>query len=238
MMSQDNKNQLFPSVLLLQFRSDPIIRKNEYDSFVRYLGLNSNQLTSFDVLTKPLNLSLLDGVDALVIAGNGSESSNDDLYYKTDLMALLRSAYDRGLPTLAVCYGAQFSALEFGGDVQRVKEMSEVGTYPIHLTEAAAEDVIFKELDTTFNGQMGHNDSITRLPDGAVRLAYSDRVPNQAFRFLGKPYYAVQFHPELDADEMRARLHYYKDHYAHSPEEYQGMLDRIQSSTDASALLK
>ena len=180
---------------------------------------------------------MLFGFDALVVGGNGSESSNDDTPYRESVMALLRFAYEQNLPTFAVCYGAQFAAIALGGTVERVEEMREVGTYRLYLTDAAKDDLLFCNLQNTFNGQMGHNDSITILPDGVVRLAYSDRVPNQAFRFRGKPFYAVQFHPELDSEEIRFRFNYYKDYYSHDMEEFQRILNNIQESTDAALLL-
>ncbi len=238
MNSSIPKKQSVARILLLQFRDDATIKQTEYDSFVEYLGLTPEQVVSHDVLAEAPQTDILSGFDAVVVAGNGSESSNDDTSYKRAVLELLRFTYDNDIPTFAVCYGAQFAALAFGGKVERVEEMRETGTYPMYLTPEAANDPLFKEMNTPFNGQMGHNDSITELPEGVVRLSYSDRVPNQAFRFKGKPFYAVQFHPELGEEEIRSRFHYYKDYYADDMEEFNAILDNIQESTDASKLLK
>jgi GMP synthase (glutamine-hydrolysing) len=48
-----------------------------------------------------------------------------------------------------------------------------------------------------------HVDSVIRLPPGARALARSEREDYHAIRF-SESCYGVQFHPEMDADVMRA----------------------------------
>ena len=64
----------------------------------------------------------------------------------------------------------------------------------------------FASLGRTFDVQMGHQDIVDQLPDGAVCLASSDRVTNQALRFPGKPIYGTQFHTELLPERLIERL--------------------------------
>ena len=71
---------------------------------------------------------------------------------------------------------------------------------------ARADDPVFAPLGQSFVGQMGHQDIVDRLPDEAVLLASSDKVPNQAFRLRNKPIYATQFHPELDRQTLIDRV--------------------------------
>lgn len=232
-----NRNDI--RVLLVQFRDDPVIKQKEFDSFVEYMQLTPEHITVADATTEDLTASMLDSVDALVVAGNGGASVTqaDELRYTDGVKAILREAYTRRMPTLAVCFGAQYAALEFGGTVERVESMRETGTYPLTLTEDGQHDPIFDGIPKTFNGQQGHNDSIITLPEGTVRLTESERVPNQAFRFPDRCFYAVQYHPELDEEQLRFRFEYYKHEYADNMEAFQKILDNIQESTDASAIL-
>jgi GMP synthase (glutamine-hydrolysing) len=58
----------------------------------------------------------------------------------------------------------------------------------------------------------GHVDRVNRLPPDAVLLAYSSRVPEQAYRFDGKPIYCTQFHPELDCAAILERVVAYPEY--------------------------
>jgi len=53
--------------------------------------------------------------------------------------------------------------------------------------------------------QLGHVQSVLHLPESARRLASSERDENQAFA-IGKNAWGVQFHPEFDAQIMRAYI--------------------------------
>lgn len=52
----------------------------------------------------------------------------------------------------------------------------------------------------------------TSYPRGAVLLASSEKVANQAFRFEGKPIYCTQFHPELDRTGIIKRIGHYPEY--------------------------
>ena len=78
--------------------------------------------------------------------------------------------------------------------------------HPMSLTEAGARDPVFGGLPRTFNGLCGHEDTVDRLPEGAVLLASSDCVLHQAYRFEGRPIYCTQFHPELEPATILERL--------------------------------
>ena len=70
------------------------------------------------------------------------------------------------------------------------------------------------QLPTTFLANAGHEDHVVELPQDAVLLASSPRVPEQAFRFADKPIYCTQFHPELDRAAMIERLIAYPEYVA------------------------
>jgi GMP synthase-like glutamine amidotransferase len=98
--------------------------------------------------------------------------------------ALVRAAHDRGIPLLAICFGAQVVASALGGIVERAP-WPEIGW---HRVDSLAPDVVHPG-----PWMQWHSDRCT-LPPGATLLATSPVGP-QAFR-LGRTL-AVQFHPEV-----------------------------------------
>jgi len=54
-----------------------------------------------------------------------------------------------------------------------------------------------------FTAQVTHVDSVVRLPPGAAPLARSELEDYHAIRF-SETCFGVQFHPEMDAEVMRA----------------------------------
>jgi GMP synthase-like glutamine amidotransferase len=104
-------------------------------------------------------------------------------------LELLRTAHERGVPVLGICFGAQALAAALGGTVARAPR-SEVGWHEID------SDVPWIAAGPWFQW---HHDRFT-LPAGATELARSAVAP-QAFscrRSLG-----VQFHPEVDLAIVR-----------------------------------
>jgi GMP synthase (glutamine-hydrolysing) len=222
-------------ILLVQFRDDPFIKKQELDSFVRQLRVQPEQITCLDVFNDDMTTDVLAQHDVLIVGGNGAHtlSQQKDLPYSPGVQALLRTAYDKRMPTLGVCFGAQYMAVEFGGTLESIPEMKEVGTYTLTVTPDGSTDPLFAGMDSTFSAQEGHNDSVTALPDGMVRLASSERVQNQAFRFPDRLFYGVQYHPELAKEQFMDRLNYYKEKYVDNADEMSRLLDTIGDSHEA-----
>jgi GMP synthase (glutamine-hydrolysing) len=75
----------------------------------------------------------------------------------------------------------------------------------VHLLPDAASDSLLGVLDGEIAAQQTHSESVLELPPGARRLAENDCDPNQAYA-LGENVWGVQFHPEFDADVVRAYL--------------------------------
>lgn len=127
--------------------------------------------------------------------------------------AWLRNEVGRGTPVLGICFGHQLLAQALGGEVTPNPRGQERGTVPIRATGADG----LLPAGATFPGNAWHDDTVARLPPGAVSLAISDRDENQMLRFAPRCH-GVQFHPEFDgavlrsyvaarADELRADGH-------------------------------
>lgn len=107
---------------------------------------------------------------------------------------LIEKALQEKKPVLGICLGAQLIAKALGSKVYPNKE-KELGWHPIHTTEQAADDSLFKAFPSKTNVLHWHGDTFD-LPKEAVHLAYSDRCKNQAFKW-GSNVYALQYHLEV-----------------------------------------
>ena len=100
------------------------------------------------------------------------------------------------LPVLGICYGAQLTAKEFGGRVDKSNKR-EYGRAKLLKT---ADDVLLENITDHSQVWMSHSDSITQLPEGFTLLATTDSIPIAAFKKNDtgiKALYGLQFHPEV-----------------------------------------
>ncbi|MCX7512512.1 glutamine amidotransferase [Frateuria sp. STR12] len=117
----------------------------------------------------------------------------------------IRHAMDAQLPLFGVCYGHQLMAHALGGRVDYLPGGREIGTQSIGLTTAAADDPLTSTLPASFRAHTTHEQSVLEPPAGATVLAGSARDPHHLLRY-GPNALSVQFHPEFNADVMRAYI--------------------------------
>jgi GMP synthase (glutamine-hydrolysing) len=100
----------------------------------------------------------------------------------------------RQLPILGVCYGAQLTAKQFGGEVAK----SNKREYGRALMHKQTDDVLLKDIMEQSQVWMSHSDSVLQMPAGFNVLATTDSIPFAAFKknSEGNPLYCVQFHPK------------------------------------------
>lgn len=98
------------------------------------------------------------------------------------------------LPLLGICYGAQFMAHHFGGEVNG-SLAREYGRAMLTVTDK--ESPLFAGMSLTSQVWMSHGDTIARLPQNGRAIAKTDDVANAAYTIDGEQTYAVQFHPEV-----------------------------------------
>jgi len=116
------------------------------------------------------------------------------------------------VPVLGVCYGAQLTAKQYGGRVDKSSKR-EYGRALLHKQK---EDVILKDVMKESQVWMSHADTILELPQGFELLATTESIPIAAFKkskiesrksgikHVGSgngtqdyPLYGLQFHPEV-----------------------------------------
>ena len=141
---------------------------------------------------KPFNTAIeFDSTLKGVILSGSPASVNEADAPNVDIEAILGK-----LPVLTVCYGAQLSAKNFGGKVEKSNKR-EYGRAQLRIQK---EDIIFKGIPNNSQVWMSHSDSITQLPANFELLADTDSIPVAAFRKKqdnGNSLHGFQFHPEV-----------------------------------------
>lgn len=157
---------------------------------IRYLEAGMDDLSWIEPLT----------ADLLVILG-GPIGANDEARYPfiEDELEILQTRLNSDAPTLGICLGAQLMARALGANVYAA-EQKEIGWSPLQLT-AAGKDSPLRHLDAQNTPVLHWHGDTFDLPAGAVHLAATDAVPNQAFSWKKKGL-ALQFHPEVTVHGM------------------------------------
>lgn len=193
--------------LLLQIRvaGDPI-RPQEVVCFAEAIGCPQSCITTLNLLTERLTIERLGSVDAVLIGGSGDYSAAGDSPWLENVLQDLRLLSELGKPTFASCWGFQALARALGGRCIHDPEHAELGSIPMALTEEGRKDPLFGKLANPFLGLAGHEDRVIELPPGAILLASSETVAQQAFKLADTPIYCTQFHPELDRTTFLQRV--------------------------------
>jgi GMP synthase (glutamine-hydrolysing) len=145
-----------------------------------------------------------DAPAGVVVTGSSAMVSQPEPWSER-AAAWLKRAVALDTPVLGICYGHQLLAHALGGRVGPNPRGREMGTLRIELHAAAQEDVLLAGLPQPLTMHVTHVESVLELPPGARHLASSPADPHHAFA-AGTRAWGVQFHPEFDADVMRAYL--------------------------------
>ncbi len=136
--------------------------------------------------------SLDDSVKAIILSGSPFSVKDDNALHPEIEQFIGKK------PILAVCYGAQYIANYFGGQVER-SQKREYGK--ANLRNIQQTDPLFREVSGDSQVWMSHGDTIMQLPEGFELLAKTESINVAAFKSSnGKfdaPVYCLQFHPEV-----------------------------------------
>jgi GMP synthase (glutamine-hydrolysing) len=214
--------------LLISLRDpdDPMARQ-ELRCFRDTTGLDLEIVHAADT---PLDDRLLGEARVLFFGGSGAYSVLDNEPWVRAMLDFLVHVVDRKVPAWASCFGFQGLALALGGEVNRDDARQELGAFPIDLTPAGTDDPLFGPLPRTFDAQLGHHDHVDRLPSGVTLLCTGRKIHNQAFKVDGAPFWATQFHPELNKATTTERWNYYRSHYA-GDEATAAEIDRVMAES-------
>src|SRR4051812_28562634 len=102
--------------------------------------------------------------------------------------------FDLGVPVLGICYGMQLGTQILGAQVKPAKAR-EFGRAKLHVTVPSEPFVHGLPRETTV--WMSHGDQVYDLPGDFIPLATTPTCPYAAARHRPRPFYGVQFHPEV-----------------------------------------
>lgn len=221
------------NILLLQIRYDKETMLEEFYEFVQYSGLREEQFTVLYALQNhSFDPQIIEQYDALFIGGSSDVSvlsQSENLFTKSCNHMLMR-CYDQNIPVLASCFGIQMATACFGGEIC-LSQHEELGIYPISLTQAAKNDPLMKDLPDPFWAVVGHRECGIILPKNAELLCFSKECPIHAFKFINKPFYCFQFHPEMNLTDLIARVIRYQERFQEDEEQINEMIKKSRHVT-------
>jgi len=106
------------------------------------------------------------------------------------------------IPILGICYGLQLACKLMGGDVAKA-EHREYGRAPIHITNP---DKLLAGVPKETIVWMSHGDQVRSVDGQFETLAYTDTCPLAAVKHKTKPFYGIQFHPEVSHTPEGGRI--------------------------------
>lgn len=168
------------SILILDFGS-------------QYTQLIARRIREIGVYTRilPGDVALaagdLEGVRGIVLSGSPWS------VYEDGAPAPDPALYSLGLPLLGICYGIQKMTAEFGGVVRTLPDR-EYGRQAVRVEEDSA---LTRGLPPSFQSWMSHGDSVETPAPGFRVLARSESGIPAILAHTEKPYWGVQFHPEV-----------------------------------------
>lgn len=98
------------------------------------------------------------------------------------------------IPLLGVCYGAQYLAHFFGGEVGK-SSSREYGRANLNFVNNKNE--LFKAISNNSQVWMSHADTIIKIPDNFEIVASTSDVKVAGYQIKGEKTFCIQFHPEV-----------------------------------------
>jgi GMP synthase (glutamine-hydrolysing) len=148
--------------------------------------------------TTSLSDLLKEDIQGLVLSGGAPRIGLD-----SSLGNCAEYLKNASFPILGICAGHQFMARFFGGEVKPSK-VPEFGQ--VEMTLLKKKDSLFEGVPKKSIVWESHNDEVTKIPKVFERLAESENCPIQAMRHQKKPFYGLQFHPEVEHTEFGERI--------------------------------
>ena len=109
--------------------------------------------------------------------------------------------FDLQIPVLGICYGMQIAAQLLGGQVKPAATAAEYGATRLQVRHDGAvgtySDELFTGVPEETGVWMSHGDQVKELGRDFIALAATATCPLAAIRHKTRPFFGVQFHPEV-----------------------------------------
>ena len=132
--------------------------------------------------------ALDESVKGVILSGS-PYSVRDEKALKPDL-----SNIKGKMPLLGVCYGAQYLAHFYGGEVAP-SNSREYGRANLNFVNA--NDVLMKDVPSNSQVWMSHGDTIKQIPENYEIIASTTDIKVAAYKIGGEQTWGIQFHPEV-----------------------------------------
>ena len=209
--------------LLLQSRSEDEASDDEYQAFLKFGGLEADQLVRLRLERGDEPAVNLDDYAGIIMGGgpvnfayDEAQKSPEQKQFESYILPLMRRIIEADAPFLGACLGVGAVVTAMGGRMS-FDYPEAVGAGDIAATREGEQDDLCKDFPAVFRGFVGHKEGVIDPPSGCTVLARSNTCV-QMLR-AGSNVYATQFHPELDADGLALRINIYKHAGYFAPEE-------------------
>jgi GMP synthase (glutamine-hydrolysing) len=116
--------------------------------------------------------------------------------HATDTPRAPETLFDMGLPVLGICYGEMTMCAQLGGEVVATNEREFGRAFVDVVEECPLYEGVWKPGEK-HQVWMSHGDKIVDIPNCFRAVASSGSSPFAVIAHESKPFYGVQFHPEV-----------------------------------------
>ena len=198
------------------------------------MGIGDDQALIVDVRDGSPLPAYNEAAGVIVTGSHSMVTDHDDWSERT--AAWLADAVEQ-VPILGICYGHQLLAYALGGQVGDNPNGHEYGTVEVRLNESTGQDKLLGGLSNPIKAHVSHTQSVLKLPAQARLLASSDMDPHQAFA-VGECAWGVQFHPEFDAEVVRAYIHHSRSALLAEKQDPHRLIEQSTDTPYGSEILK
>ncbi|MFV1663721.1 type 1 glutamine amidotransferase [Phaeobacter sp. JH20_34] len=196
------------------------------------------RVTTREPYLNPLTPADMDGVDGIVMTGQGDPWAADDPKAEPIRQAC-EVVFDHGKPSIGVCFGLQIATVVLGGSIIAAANGFETGiAKQIRLTDDGKSHPMMQDRLCGFSVACGHRDEVSQMPQGAILLASNDHTQVQAMSYAkgNIDFWGIQYHPEVAPSTIAAAFREGKSMFSKSAPPLDE-LERVETDADAAARL-
>jgi GMP synthase (glutamine-hydrolysing) len=232
-----------PSILIIKMGTTYRELKSRSGDFDKWI-IQATEKKNVRWKTKPFtqivpeNLAKFDGI---ILTGAHS-SMVQGFKWLDGMKRVVGSIIESEIPTLGICFSHQLINKILGGEVITNPLGIAIGVTEIQLTLDGIVSPIFNEVNKgKIDVYSVHTDSVVKIGDGVVSLAWNEHNQYQATMY--KDFiYTIQFHPEFNKEIMefyiRKNWDLIKSNYLPALQEQAGLKGTLNYSNPESVLNK
>jgi len=169
-------------------------KANQVCQALRKIGKSKHEIRHFSEITKK---SIKDDIEAIVLSGSAAHLQNPDQASMYSAEVEIVRKVD--IPIFGICFGHQLVGNAFGSQIHALPQ-------PIR-SFISVKIIDPNEIFSSWKKGAGltlcqsHQDCLTNIPEGFIRLAASESCKIEAMKHEKKPIYGVQAHVERATNE-------------------------------------